>query len=362
MTKRVTLADIAQESGVSVATVSMVLRERAGAIPPETQRRIRDSARTLGYSPRTPRPTRARAVDTLGVIIKGKDEQPMRDNPFYSGILAGIEDTCRRNHINLFYSAIPVDSDNCPTEYPRLLSNNTINGLMVVGVWVTDRLQRMLGELGAPVVLVDGYAASPDYDAVVSDNRDGARQAVAHLHANGHRHIAMAIGESGGYPSIRERRYGYIEALGECGLSVSYIADSAHAPEQLRAEVERLLLAHPEITALFGSNDRMTLEAARAARAVGRRIPDDLSLVGFDDVELAQHAWPPLTTLHVDTFAMGRMAVNLMLHRLEFPDAALVTAIMRPRLIKRQSVAPIAPPEMVAAPSEQPTYHGAADH
>jgi LacI family transcriptional regulator len=348
MTKRVTLADIARESGVSVATVSMVLRDQASGIPIETRRRIRESAHRLGYSPRAPRPVRSHAVNTLGVLVKGKGEQPMRDNPFYSGILAGIEDACRRKHIDLLYSAIPVDGDNCPIEYPRLLSNSTIGGLMVVGVWVTDRLQRMLEELSAPVVLVDGYAASADYDAVVSDNRHGAQQAVSHLIAHGHRHIAMVIADSGHYPSISERRLGYLDALHDGGLADSYITDCTRASNTLEAEVGRLLSEHPQITAIFGGNDLTALSTASAARALGRRLPEDLSLVGFDDISMAQQFWPSLTTMHVDTRGMGRMAVQLLLNRLEFPNAEMVTAVMRPRLVVRQSVAAPRNPDTVS--------------
>ena len=218
---------------------------------------------------------------------------------------------------------------------------------MVVGVWVTDRLQHMLEGLGAPVVLVDGYAASDGYEAVVSDNRQGAHQAVSHLIAHGHRHIAMVIADSGHYPSISERRLGYLDALNEGGLADIYITDCTRAPHTLEEEVGRLLRDHPQITAIFGGNDLTALAAAGAARALGRRLPEDLSLVGFDDISMAQQFWPPLTTMHVDTRGMGRMAVQLLLNRLEYPEAEMVTAVMRPRLIERQSV--VAPPLMALA-------------
>ncbi len=356
MAKRVTLADIARESSVSVATVSMVLRNRAAAIPPETRQRIRETARSLGYAPRSPRPPRPHAVDTLGVILKGHGAQPLRENPFYSGILAGIDELCRRRHMNLLYSALPVDSDNCPLEYPRLLSNGAIQGLIVVGVRVTAPLQRVLDELDVPVAMADGYADAGGYDAAVSDNRDGVRQAIAHLAAHGHRHIGMVIAESGGYPSIAERRQGYLEALHAHGLAESYIADSSSAPDRLELDVGALLRAHPQITALFGANDLTVLAAAHAARALGRRVPEDLSLVGFDDIELAQHVSPPLTTLHVDTHAMGRLAVQLLIHRLEHPGADRVTAVLRPHLVERQSVAaaPAGPHGPAALPTQTP--------
>ena len=101
---------------------------------------------------------------------------------------------------------------------------------MVVGVWVTDPLRSVLDELGAPIVLVDGYSDSDTYDSVVSDNRHGAQQAVSHLIAQGHRHIGMVIADSGRYPGINERRLGYLDALHEHDLPHSYIADSYARP------------------------------------------------------------------------------------------------------------------------------------
>ncbi len=120
MAKRVTLADIARAaSSVSVATVSMVLRNRAAAIPPETRQRIRETARSLGYAPRSPRPPRPHAVDTLGVILKGHGAAAAARESLLFGHPGGHRRVCRRRHMNLLYSALPGYSDNCPLEYPR---------------------------------------------------------------------------------------------------------------------------------------------------------------------------------------------------------------------------------------------------
>ncbi len=339
MTKRTTLADIARECDVSVATVSMVLRNKAASISPETRNRIRVTARTLGYTPRSSRDPDAGAI---GVVIKSTDDGPMRDNPFYVGILAGIEDACRRLHTNLLYATLPVDENNCPTHFPRLLNAGSVEGLIVVGVWVTDALLPRLDEMGAPVVLADAYLAdlTAAYDSVESDNYHGAYGAVTYLLEQGHRDIGLLSAPDFAYPSISARREGYRDAMRACTDAHPYsVTTHAHRPGDTDAEVERLLQTNPRITAVFACNDNTALAVMRVARRLGRRIPEDLSLIGFDDIELARHIYPALTTMHVDTVGMGRMAAQLLTNRLEFPDAEKVTAIMRPRLIERQSVA-----------------------
>jgi LacI family transcriptional regulator len=332
------MSDIAQKSGVSISTVSLVLRNKSG-IPTETRQRVMKTAQKLGYRPRpTPhhQPSSIQ-LHNLGLIIKSELGEAPQANPFYSHVLAGIEDTCRQKKINLLYATLLVDVNNHPVAVPRLLEEST-DGLLVVGTLLDDALAPVLNQKAVPIVLVDAYALSDKYDMVVSDNVRGAFQAVSYLVRRGHLHIGMVGCCPDGYPSLRERRQGYVQALKEYGLTEIYFTDCAPNKDAAFEATTQLLSQHPQVTAMFACNDETALAAMRAAQACGRKVPEDFSVMGFDDIDLSQHVTPSLTTMHVDKVGMGRIAVQLLINRVEFPDAAPITAVLRPRLIERESV------------------------
>jgi LacI family transcriptional regulator len=337
MSERVTMEDIARHSGVSLTTVSLVLRDKPG-INDETRRRVLDTARTLGYRRRLPSEAAPlQGLRHIGVIVKARMYDKPEDNQFYAPVLAGIEAACRKQQTNLLYATVPVDEDNHPQELPRMLLEDGLDGLLLIGAFVDATIAHLMHRSPAPTVLVDAYAADNGYDSVVSDNFRGAYQAVAYLIQQGHRRIGVVGSMPNAYPSIEERRRGYLQALSDYGIAEPLFADShiAH-PEAAAAGIE-LLRRAPDVTALFCCNDLIAVEVMRAAQQLGRCVPDDLSIVGFDDIDLAAHIAPALTTMRVDKVSMGRMAVQLLAQRIEFRDASHVTAILRPTLVERQS-------------------------
>ncbi len=342
MTKKVTLADIARTSKVSLSTVSLVLRDKPG-IPAETRQRIFETAQALGYKPRNRLDGRGLRTGTsprsLGVIIKIDHNVPPPANPFYLHVMAGIEEVCRKQSFNLLYATLPVDENNVPVEVPRLLTEQHADGLLLVGTYVDAAFGTLFTARPEPVVLVDAYSSRDAFDAVLSDNVGGAAQAVEHLIAAGHRRIGMVGGHPGAYPSLHERRQSWAQTLARHGLPTDAVADSGLTHEDAAEATQRLLRERPDVTAIFGVNDAVAIAAMRAAQALGRRVPEDLSVIGFDDIELAEHVSPGLTTLRVDKVGMGRMAVQLIQNRIEFPDSERVVAVLSPRLIERGSIA-----------------------
>ncbi len=340
MSTKVRLVDIARASNVSPSTVSLVLRNKPG-IPDETRRRVLSAAQELGYwrtkSNAIESPASQHSLRTVGLLIKADAGQAPAANPFYSHVLAGIEDACRVKHFNLLYATLPVDANNRVTAAPRLLDSDIVDGLLLVGAFLDAPLYRLLGSGRLPLVLVDAYAAVPGCDAVLSDNMRGAAEIVDYLLDHGHCNIGMVGGGENAYPSLRERRQGYRHALRAAGVAVDYLADCT--PNDAEEATRQLLLANPQLTALFCCNDHVALRVARAAQRLGRRIPGDLSLAGFDDIDFAAHLEPPLTTMHVDKIAMGRLAVQQLEARFAFPTNDQVTALLRPRLVERNSVA-----------------------
>ena len=253
-------------------------------------------------------------------------------------MLAGIEEACRRNHINLLYATMTVDSNNVPVEMPRLLEESEVDGLLLVGAFVGPALDEVLHAKQLPVVLVDAYAERNGYDAVLSENPTGAYCAVEHLIERGHRHIAFVGSHPNAYQSLRQRRDAYERALGAHGIAARYFADSNLDREDVMRATVALLEENPQVTALFGCNDAVAIAAMNLAQSIGRSVPDTLSVIGFDDIDLAQNAMPPLTTMRVDKIGMGRMAVQLARYRLQFPDAERVTTFVQAHLVERESV------------------------
>jgi LacI family transcriptional regulator len=335
--KRVTLADVARDAGVSPAAVSLAIRGEPG-VSRETRDRVVEAARRLGYrSAGRSAGRRARQV-TLGLIIKAPNGEVPQANHFYSPVMAGIEEICRLRDIDLLFAAMPVDDEYYPIEVPRLVTERATTGLIVIGAHLSLGTTSLL-EDGPPAVLVDAYAEDLLFDSVVSDNIGGARAGVEHLIAAGHREIALVGSRPDSFPSILQRRRGYEQAIAEAELR-PHVIDVPHVPPDLAAAAALAYVeAHPEVTAAFCCNDDVAVSLIHGAQQAGIDVPSGLSVIGYDDIDLASYVSPRLTTLAVDKIGMGRLAVTLLLNRLEFPSAAPVQAITRTRLVERDSVA-----------------------
>ena len=331
---------VAQLSSVSLSTVSLVLRDKPG-INAETRKRVLEAARTLGYQRKYVTDLQSsEPLTQVGLVIKSREGDTPQANQFYAPVITGIEAACRKQRINLLYATIQVDEENRPIELPRLFFDAHVDGVLFVGAFADEGVMQAAQEKSIPLVLVDAYTPKPIYDSVVTDNVQGASEAVQHLIAQGHRHIGLVGTLPHTYASIEERRTGYRQALNDHGITEVYFGDSRCQVDQACEATIKLLRRHPQITALFGGNDVSAIGVLRAAQALDRKVPDDLSVIGFDDIDLAQHVVPPLTTMQVDKITMGRIAVQVLTNRVEFPEAARMTTVICPRLIERQSVMP----------------------
>jgi LacI family transcriptional regulator len=338
MKSKIRISDIAARCKVSSATVSLVLNGKPG-VSDETRQRVMSAAAELQYPLPNSISTRSSShLNTVGMIIKIDIDRPPQANPFYSKVMLGIEGACRRDGINLLFSTAPVDDQNRPLEMPALLYNDAVDGLLMVGIDVDESLALTVRQRGCPLVLVDGYSTADQFDRVISDNYHAAYTAVEYLLSKGHRHIALAGGEPGCFPSIRERRAGYTRALKDRGVNETYSADFNINRTNGQSEIQALIRAYPQITALFCINDEISSAAVRAALEIGLRVPEDISIIGYDDTYLASAAHPPITTMRVDTVALGRAAVHLLSLRSEHPDAARMTLTIHPDLVERASV------------------------
>lgn len=334
---KVTMTDIARESGVSPATVSLVLRDKPG-ISQATRQKVLDSAAALGYIFSPTKTNERPFMSSIGLVFKVRPNDPPQTNQFYAPVLSGIETYCRAQNINLLYAQLLVDEENNPLETPRLLKEQGVDGLLFVGIQLNQAITQVLQKQNQPIVLVDAYADDAQYDAVVSGNEAGAYQATSHLIQNGHRHIAMMGSMPHSYPSIQERRNGYLRAINEHGLTPVFV-DCHHNIDSATTAAEVFLPERGQITAVFGANDEVAISIMRVAQTLEMRIPQDLSVVGFDNIQLAHFVAPALTTMRVDKMGMGRLAAQLLSNRIQYPEAGYVKSVIQPSLIERDSVA-----------------------
>jgi DNA-binding LacI/PurR family transcriptional regulator len=337
--KPATLADVAAAVGLSPAAVSLALRGKAG-VSESTRTRVIEAARALGYHPLAGLSRQHQKPRTIGLVINAFDDPP-EANRFYAPVVAGIEESCRLHRLDLMLATMPVDQHYYPLEVPRIVTDRTCDGLIVVAAHLSSATAEILR--GAPpVVLVDAYSEDDTFDSVDTDNVGGARCAVEHLVAMGHREIAVLGTEPQAFPSILQRRRGYEQVIAEAGLIPHFIDTLYWRAETAATAGLEFLLANPHITAVFCANDAVAVALLQAARQAGLAIPDQVSVVGFDDIDLAAFVSPALTTMAVDKVGMGRIAVTLLAHRLDLGKECVTQTLIKPQLVERQSVRSLA--------------------
>ncbi len=339
MASTATLRDVARLAGVSIGTASQALNNRPNVLP-ETRQRVLKAAQSLGYVAPVTSAERRPLISTIGMLTKHDYGPPPELNLFFSHVQAGVEMECRAHKINLMFSAIEVDQSNRPIEWPRMIDNRQIDGLLLIGANIDAVVHGLRRKLGTPIVLVDSYAPGYHFDSVLIDNIGGAMQAVSYLIDCGHQHIGLIGTNPTSPPDILERREGYRRALHMRGITREYIEDSQMEQGDGYRAVRNLLKANPQVSAVFVANDDTALGVMNAARDMGLNVPGDLSVVGFDDIELAREAHPALTTVHVHKTWLGRLAVQRLIERAQYPDQPRITVTVATHLVERESTAP----------------------
>ncbi|MBZ0307428.1 MAG: LacI family transcriptional regulator [Anaerolineae bacterium] len=337
MTGRAKLIDVAELAGVSIGTASQALNNKSN-VASETRQRVLAAAEKLGYlqSVRIPNHSQQN-ISTIGVLMK-KNWQENPFNPFYSYVLSGAERECQRQNLSMMYASIEVDEYSKAQAWPPMLDQE-LGGLMIVGALLEETVAEIGQETGLPIVLVDGYTTTRTYDSILIDNITGAFNAVSYLIENGHQHIGLIGSTPNAHPSIRERRKGYQRALKAHGLEENAcIEDGLLNRDAGYQAALQLLKRAPEITAIFSCNDETAIGVFRAAREMGYQVPHDLSVIGFDDIDLTQEMIPPLTTMHVDKVMMGALGVRHLIERARDPNQPTLTTLLGTQLMVRESV------------------------
>lgn len=322
---RPTLEAVAAHAGVSRATVSRVVNGGVG-VRMEVQERVAESISALGYVPnRAARSLVTRRTGAVAVVIAEPETRVFAD-PFFAQQLRGISRELSRHDIQLLLLLVEQRADY--DRIGRYLSGGHVDGALMFSLHQDDPLPSMAADSLLPTV----FGGRPSWDDsdrepgplyVDTDNAGGARQAVEHLLGLGRRRIAVITGPLD-QTSAQDRLTGYRDALEEAGAesSTELVAQGGFTAQGGEAAMAELLIRRPDLDAVFACNDLMASGALRTLRARDVRVPDDVAVVGFDNLDPAAWAEPALTTVHQDVEEMGRMMAQLLLRLLEVRGAA----------------------------------------
>jgi LacI family transcriptional regulator len=328
------MRDVAERAGVSVTTVSHVINETR-PVSDELRQRVLAAIDELGYQPNVlARSLRRGETHTIGMIV------PDSANPFFAELARGIEDTSFAHGYNLILCNSDGDLDK-ELIYADVLTEKQVDGILFVAAGVSTDHIRALQERRIPVVIVDREIPDVSVDQVLTNNARGGWLATRHLLELGHRCIGCITGPSDVTPSA-ERVTGYRQALSEGGIPVDevLIVKGDFQYESGYRAARQILARDDPPTAIFTCNDLMAVGAISAAVEMGRQVPVNLSVVGFDDVRLASFANPPLTTIVQPKYEMGVLATTMLLERMRNHDIPPRRRLLDTRLLIRQSTAP----------------------
>ncbi len=329
----VSMNDVAKKAGVSIATVSRVLNNN-GNVNEATRVKILKAIKDLKYQPsRVAKRLRSKSVSSnlFGVLI------PDIENPFYVDVLRGIEELAYNNNSAIIMCNFGQDEKK-EKLYLDILQSEAIDGLIAAPAREDDpQLKRML-KGGLPVVCVDRGLSGIDVDVVLVDNRTGAFNAVDYLIKSGYKRIAYIAGLPE-IPSSRLREVGYKDALAENGIPFSKelvkFGNSKHE-SGIKLCGELLDLPNPP-DAIFTGNNLITLGALETIHNRKLKIPEDIAIVGFDDMYWSSSLNPPLTAVRQPAYEIGKRAVELLIQRIQDPDRSCIQMTLNTELMKRSS-------------------------
>ncbi len=334
----VNLRTLAAHLELSQTTVSLVLNDSPSAksIPHETQKRVMDAARKLKYRPnyfaRSLRKSRSMSV---GVIA------PDLSEGYFTLVMSGVEQALIRSHY-FYFTAGHYWHKDLIAEYPRMLLERAVDGFLLLNTPV------QIEQSPVPVVAISAHSKIDGVTNIVIDHYAAAMQALGHLYGLGHRKVAFMRGAK--FIVDSEFRWqGILEVARELGLDVRqeltmHLTTNDWSPELGYEPMKELLTRTRDFTALFCFNDVSAIGAIRAIQDAGLRVPEDISVIGFDDIISAAFYRPSLTTIRQPLRAMGTAGAELLLKRIAHPESPEPDEIvMQPELIVRESTGPVAP-------------------
>lgn len=334
MTRKVTIRDLAEAAGVSVTTVSQILNGKGERFSIETRQRVHQLQEDLGYVPDfNARNLIMKSAQTIGVLV------PNLGNPFFSMFIRGVQQTSRERHfIPLIFGA--NHDEQLESYYLQELIKRAVDGLIIASASITgEAIDNILKKNGIPYLLID-QNGGPSVDHIRVDDEQGGQLAARHLLTLGHQRIVVVMPE---HPTqnLRIRLAGFKAQLVDQQIP---LADSAVITSPMTKlggyqATAAVLAQHP--TAVFAINDETALGLMRGLHEQGVRVPDDISVLGYDDIDLDEYVVPKLTTIHQPVVTMGQQATELLINRVQNQRQPAQMVDLPVVLKQRESTGPV---------------------
>lgn len=335
---RTTIKDIALETGFSVTTISLVLNNKAHKIPEATKRKILETAEKMHYRPNQLAVSLVKKrTKTVGLIV------PDIGNVYFADMACGVDEACREHGITVILCN-SNETHERDMEYINMLADKGADGVLYIMAKDSTRETGMesfglLEDLRLPFVLLDRLINVGDYKGVTTDHMTGGYMAARHLIGLGHRRIACVTGPMGILQDAQKRYEGFLKAMQEAGIPVdpALVCEGGYTAEGGAAAVDQFM-GH-DFTAIFACNDASAYGVCSRLKSYGRRVPEDVSVVGYDDVAYADMLGVPLTTVRQEIRALGREAVSQLVSVINGKRRMEHSIEIKPSLVVRRSTA-----------------------
>ncbi|HIW72022.1 MAG TPA: LacI family transcriptional regulator [Candidatus Levilactobacillus faecigallinarum] len=336
MTRKVTIRDLAEAAGVSVTTVSQILNGKGERFSLDTRRRVHQLQEEMGYVPDfNARNLIMKSAQTIGVLV------PNLGNPFFSMFIKGVQSASRQHQfIPLIFGA--NHDEKLEGYYLQELIKRAVDGLIIASASITgEAIDNILKKNGIPYLLID-QNGGPSLDRIRIDDDRGGRLAAQHLIDFGHQRIAVVMPEHA-TQNLTIRLNGFRQELGRAGIQ---LADSAVVLSPMTKlggyqATDAVLAQHP--TAVFAINDETALGLMRGLHERGLAVPEDISVLGYDDIDLDEYVVPRLSSVHQPVVTMGEQATELLISRIHNRRQAAQVVDLPVDFRKRESTGPVTP-------------------
>ncbi|MBD1569561.1 HTH-type transcriptional repressor PurR [Aliivibrio sp. S10_S31] len=330
-----TIKDVAKLAAVSTTTVSHVIN-KTRFVAEATQKRVWEAVEELNYAPSAvARSLKCNTTRTIGMLVT------QSFNPFFAEVMHGVENYCYKQGYTLFMCNTEGDLEK-QKHYLRMLAEKRVDGLLVMCSDLNEQLLTLLEKnTELPMVIMDWGPDSPRTDKIIDNSEEGGYLATKHLIENGHTHIACITGQADKV-TCKERVRGFERAHADANLSFNpeWILEGDFECASASKAVDKILSIEESKrpTALFCFNDIMALAAISKIQQSGLRVPEDISVIGYDNIELSAYFSPPLTTIHQPKRRVGKTAVEILLERIKDKDHERRIFEMQPEVVTRSSV------------------------
>lgn len=331
-----TIKDVARKVGVSVATVSYVLNGKKKISEP-TKKKIYEAIEELNYVPNiNAQGLNSHSSRLIGVVVPQTEngDKLMFQNTFYGEVLGSIEYWARQKGYHVIVSATDTNES-----YLRLAKQRNLDGIIVIGMY-PDEFYKELKKTDIPIVLIDSYCNDFYYHSIRIDDAYGSYLATKYLLENGHSEIAFFVGQIKDNGVMKKRLLGYKQALEQFDVEYNekYVYEGQIDYDSGIKLADKLVNSKLPITAIVCAADILAIGVMSELYKLGVKVPDDISIVGFDDLEISQYLTPALTTIHQQISLKGQKAVELLLEHIEKINLPKQEEVLSLELIERDSV------------------------